>query len=565
VYHGIAPEADPNHPIHKAANDNGFPWDINPEKHFAMTMVETTHEFVPDIQTPVFAYDGLVPGPTICAEHGTPHVQRITNMLPVETSLHLHGAHNPAHPDGFPDFYVLPNKTRDYYYPNTGPREGQRPDLPQTDPLNNGDFAVGDLPTTMWYHDHGMDITGFNDAHGLAGFYLVQDQLEKDLIAAGVLPEFYGECDIPLALQDQVFNSDGSLFYDLFDHNGRLGNVFCVNGVAQPFFEVKRKKYRFRILNASNARIYHLRLSSRRPFLQIGQDSWEFPKAIRMRGVTIPMAQRADIIVDFSEYDPGDKVYLENIMFQPDGRGPDEIDPRKERTGLVQFRVTDQPVVDDISVVEGTMLRPFTPIHEDEICAERTFEFDRRQGAWQVNDQFFSPRRTDAVPALNSAECWTLRNNSGGWYHPIHIHLEAHQIQTINGEKPPKNLRYNVDVTPLWEGDEVKVFMKFRTFTGPFVFHCHNLEHEDMRMMGVFDPRPQGAIGLNNGVRPHNAPAVDFVDEHGYTASEITGMPIVPDPEDLFFDQEGDVDRLEDRGVGFPDFDQGGETTPPNK
>ena len=98
----------------------------------------------------------------------------------------------------------------------------------------------------MWYHDHAMDITGHNVAVGLAGFYIVSDALEDDMIARNVLPEIDGEFDIPMVFQDQRLNVDGSIFYDFLDHNGRLGDIWVVNGVAQPKLHVKRRKYRFR-------------------------------------------------------------------------------------------------------------------------------------------------------------------------------------------------------------------------------------------------------------------------------------------------------------------------------
>jgi FtsP/CotA-like multicopper oxidase with cupredoxin domain len=332
--------------------------------------------------------------------------------------------------------------------------------------------------------------------------------------------------------------------------------------VAQPFFEVERKKYRFRFLNASNARIYHLRLSTGEPFIQIGQDTWEFPEAISIESFDLWMAQRVDCIIDFR--DAPEVVYLENIMEQTDGRKPEGVNPDNP-TPLVEFRVSGTSM-NNISVEPGTAIRgPFIPITEDEICATRTFEFVRRNGAWQINNMFFSPRRSDVVPLQNSAERWIFINKSGGWVHPIHIHLEAHQIQKFNGKTPPPSLRFNVDLSPLEEGGTSEFFIKFRTFTGPFVFHCHNLEHEDMRMMHAFDPRPAGMESLNNGVRPHNS--TDFVDEYGFTAEQITGMPIVPPDNTLLFDNEGDVDRLEGRGVGIPedDFEPGGETMPPVK
>ncbi|MFP8876730.1 MAG: multicopper oxidase domain-containing protein, partial [Myxococcota bacterium] len=335
------------------------------------------------------------------------------------------------------------------------------------------------------------------------------------------------------------------------------------------YFEVERRKYRLRFLNASNARLYHLRLSHG-GFIQLGQDSWEFPKAIATKEFTLSMAQRVDAVVDFR--DAPDEVYLENIMHQVDGRGPKGGSPgskgirRNQPTPLMKFVVRGPKHSSDVSVEVGTELRPFERIREDEVRATRYFNFERRHGAWTVNKQFFSPRTTNAAPVLNSAERWILENKSGGWTHPIHVHLEAHQIVKFNGKRPPPPFRYNVDVSNLLPHDTSEVLIKFRTFTGPFVFHCHNLEHEDMRMMHVFDPRPEGHESLNDGTRPHNDE--NFHDPYGFTYRQNSGM--VENEEDwehrggIFFDVEGDVDRLDKKDVGFPadDFVPGGQVDP---
>ncbi len=134
----------------------------------------------------------------------------------------------------------------------------------------------------------------------------------------------------------------------------------------------------------------------------------------------------------------------------------------------------------------GDALRPHTPIDPGEIVRTRRFEFERSHGAWVINNRFFDPDRDDATPKIGTAERWILENGSGGWVHPIHLHLEAHQIQRIDGKAPPPHMAAKKDTVLL--GDfNAEMFMKFRTFPGRFVFHCHNVEHEDMRMMGVFN------------------------------------------------------------------------------
>ena len=612
VYHGYAPEYLRDHPTHATANSNGLleeRWDRfsngvgigGSEAHLQLSIEQSTHQFIPGIDTRIFGYAsaaqganyslsglGTFPAPTILARQGQPTMMRVQNNLggiddlgtSPECSVHLHGDHTPAHSDGYPDFYVLPGRRRDYYYPNIGPRTSASPAAPGASPDeiaragNLGAYSPSDLPTTMWYHEHGMDITGYLVSQGLAGFYLIQDDIELDLIQRRVLPPFYSTplmpgfaddavTDIPLALMDQVFDSTGTaLPYNFLDHNGRLGDVFTVNGVVQPYFKVERRKYRLRFLNASNARIYHLRLSHG-GFVQIGQDSWEFPKAIGTRDFTLAMAQRVDAIVDFS--DAPNEVYLENIMEQKDGRGPKKIN-RRNPTPLMKFVVEGPKHNSDVSVEVGTPIRPFERIKASEVRATRYFKFVRRNGAWQINNHFFSPRTTNATPVLNSAERWIFENGGGGWWHPVHIHLEAHEIVKYNGKRPPPNYRHNVDVSVLEPRGTTEFLMKFRTFTGPFVFHCHNLEHEDIRMMHVFDPQPEGYEGLNDGTRPHNDDVVE--NAFGETYRQVSGMKENEEDWDeaggLFFDNEGDVEILADRNVGFPsnDFEPGGQLEP---
>lgn len=459
-YHGIAPEF----------SDLKL-YETVPTKYYSLDMVPAVHEFIPGVKTPVWTYGGTVPGPTFRTLTGEPVVVRVTNRLPVETSVHLHGGHLPAHSDGYPTFYVLPGKARDYFYPNTVP-------------LRNGTRDATESPSTCWYHDHAMDITGHNAYMGLQGFYLNFDTLENNLIANNVLPG--GIYDVPLALADKRFNADGSLYYDFLNHDGELGDIFCVNGKVQPKFTVERRKYRFRILIGSNSRHYRLRLSNRQSFLQIGNDSWLLPNAIAKNEILLSPAKRADIVIDFTN--APSEFYLENTLAQSDGKKPDE-DQTIKPIPLMKFIVKSGAVAANSTVTAGTPLRPHVPILNPEIEATRRFVFDKSNGGYVINEQFYDPDRADAVPRLGSAERWILENAGGGWWHPVHIHLESHQIRRINGAPPAPELAAKNDTVILRGGDVAEIVMKFRTFPGPFVFHCHNLEHEDLRMMFNVDPR----------------------------------------------------------------------------
>lgn len=455
AYHGIAPEfAD----LAK--------YTVFPLKYYTVEMRPAVHQFIPGVKTPVWTYNGTVPGPTIRARIGEPIVVRFRNRLSVETSIHLHGGHLPSHADGFPTYFVEPGKDRDYFYPNTVPLHNGRPDYSES-------------PSTCWYHDHAMDIAGPNVYFGMAGMYLCTDRIEENLISGNVLPKL----DVPLVLSDRRFNADGTLYYDMLDHDGAIGDIHLVNAKVQPKFQVQRRKYRFRILNGSNARYYDLRFSDGSEFLQVGNDAWLLPFAMPRERMMLSPAKRADIIVDFS--DAPSVVYLNNWMEQTSGRKPDGT--AAQPTPLLKFEVVGNRVRNDATVKEGTPLRPHVPILESEIRATRVFDFGRSNGSWVINNELYEPTRMDAAPAADSAERWIFNNNSGGWWHPIHVHLESHQIQTVNGQRPPLWESFKSDTVNLADGTSAEVFMKFRTFKGPFAFHCHNVEHEDLRMMKNFN------------------------------------------------------------------------------
>jgi FtsP/CotA-like multicopper oxidase with cupredoxin domain len=526
---------------------------------YAVVIESTKHQFVPDGPAiDVFTYrdvtqpkgSGSVPGPTFVGKYREPSVVRCYNTLTGdrdraewgsqpnhthhahETSIHLHGGHNTAHGDGYPDFYTLAGESRDYWFTNCGPQQTngstgvapihqarEEPGVykPNGTPENDGNFDQAWIPSTLWYHDHAMDVTGFNLASGLRGFYLVYDEREQYLAEQGVIPKPGSKYDIGLAVRDEKFRADGTVNYDKLDHNGHIGDVFMVNGKVQPYLDVERRKYRFRLLAAGNARFWEFRLSSEKPMAVIGTDAWLLPEAIEADSVEMSSGMRHDVIVDFSDYEVGERVYLENIMIQTDGRKPKKVDPNRP-TQLLEFRVIEadesDPEIEGPRVVTGTKIRgrdgetlddgwfgQWAALEANEVVNSREFRFDRGAGAWTVNNAYFNPRRSDGNPQLGvGAENWTIVNKAGGWWHPIHTHLEGHQVNELNGEavRPVLGLndsagrperRFNQDLTTLHGGEQAEIRIKQRTFTGPFVFHCHTVEHEDMRMMGVVDPQ----------------------------------------------------------------------------
>ncbi|MDB5793168.1 MAG: bilirubin oxidase [Massilia sp.] len=272
----------------------------------------------------VWGYDGLVPGPTFVTRIGQPVMVRVRNALPQEhvgfgspeIITHLHSGHVGSAADGFTGSYYSPIKAGpnlrypgafyDHHYP-------QHP--------SNGDLRK--VTNTLWYHDHREDYTGPNVYRGLAGFYLTFDALDSGSEHTGLrLPSGVGRYDIPLLLQDRKFDSGGNLVYEQFDPEGFLGNHFLVNGKVQPYFRVEGRKYRFRLLNGSMARWFEMVLADEgnrfHNFTFIGSDGNLLERPLTLQKILLSMAERADIIIDFSKYPPGTKLYLLNRLEQND-------------------------------------------------------------------------------------------------------------------------------------------------------------------------------------------------------------------------------------------------------
>ncbi len=479
----------------------------------------------------IFGYNGTYPGSTFKTKVGQSVVVRHWNELPHEPwmdlvnlnnreSVHLHGNHGTAHADGYPSWVINPGNYRDYYYANTIPMG------------NDGKPDFGESPSTMWYHDHGMDLTDWHVAKGMAGFWLSFDDIELDLIRRKILPgwwrstnewnedeflSFNSPYDIPLALSDRRFNADGSIAYDGWpiglSTDGYLGDINLVNGQSYPFMAVQPTQYRLRLLDGAQSRFYHLSIQDeagiKQTHFRIGNDTWLLPQPLLMNEFTLGPAQRADLVMDFSNYAPGTVLYLVNTALQLTGRGPEGTNntigtaaavppglaPFSERIlKIVVGEPTPQMPIYNLQPSDS--LRPHTPILPSEITNTRNFHFNRVGGLWVINQQTFDHHRSDNPIKFGAAEEWNLINDGGGWWHPIHIHLESHQLQDINGIAPSASFlpekQWNSDTTLLAGKDTARIYMKFRTFEGPFVFHCHILQHEDQMMMYNFDPNLDG-------------------------------------------------------------------------
>ena len=476
-----------------------------PKKLYQVVQKAAQVSMSPDlpVQT-IWGFDGIIPGPTYIARYGEPILVRNVNNLPTNNggfglpsvTTHLHNNHTPSESDGFPcDFFEI-GQFYDQHYPVV--LAGFASDHPP-----NGD--INESLSTLWYHDHRVDFTAQNIYKGLAGFFLIfNDQDTGDETTGFHLPS--GQFDIPMMLTDKVFDSNGQLFFDLFNLDGILGDKFLVNGKIQPFLHVHPRRYRFRWLDSGPSRFYQIfltdlnNLSAHNMFWQIANDGNLMPTPVQIESARIGVAERVDVIIDFSQF-AGKTIYLENRLEQQDGTGPTgDILPAGRGNLLLQI-IVDLPAVADNSVDPATHPQFYSlPSTTPAPRVTRTFEFDNSNGGWTINDRFMDCNEPRFTVQQNTVEHWILINSSGGWQHPIHIHFEEFQILSINGHRPPTSPLVQTgrkDVVRLEFDTTVELFFRFRDFLGRYPMHCHNTVHEDHAMMLRWDIAPVGDTNRN--------------------------------------------------------------------
>jgi FtsP/CotA-like multicopper oxidase with cupredoxin domain len=459
--------------------------DCAPGRFYKLDVKEGSHRFHRDMpnDTKIFGYDGTFPGPTFKAYYGKPILVREFNNLPKDhvgfgipsISTHLHNGHTASDSDGYPGNFHDNGTYWDNHYPNILNGFSSNPQE------TSSSEAMG----TLWYHDHRQDFTAQNVYAGLAGFYLLFDSQDCDNENDGngfQLPS--GDFDVPMVFADKVFDANGQAVFDFFNLDGILGDMYTVNGKVQPFLNVQKRKYRFRLLDAGPSRFYAFALSDGTPLIQIANDGNLLARPVQRSVVTCGVAERHDVIIDFSKYDVGTDVFLMNRAEQTDGRGPTGklLTPG---VPLVKFHVGALEAPGDPSKIPLT-LRPLPPVDRTQAVKTRSWEFNRGDGQWTVNGKVFNDNEVRASVKCNTREIWRLKNGGGGWSHPIHIHYEEFRMLSRNG-RTPAAFEDRKDVAVLGPGEEVEVMFHFRDFLGRYVMHCHNVVHEDHAMMIRFD------------------------------------------------------------------------------
>ena len=398
---------------------------------------------------------------------------KLRNQLPVPIVNHLHGGRTAPENDGYPTDLILPGSG----FPSMHMHDAQaRIVTGEREYVYENDQRAA----TLWYHDHRMDFTAPQVWRGLAGFYIIRDEEEDRL----PLPR--GAREIPLLICDRSFSADGSFLYPALDPSlretpgvtedymgGVLGDVILVNGAPWPRLEVSNVKYRFRILNASNARRYELALDPAplgAPLVQIGSDGGLLAAPVAHRTLRIAPAERFDLVIDFARYQPGTSVTLVNLA----DRGP--------AGNIMRFDIT-RTERDDSAIPSRLSEIPDPKPEEATITREFDFSFARFEHTWRINGKPFDPSRMDARPKLGATELWRL---STDFSHPLHLHLVHFRVLSHSGRPATHDSGWK-DTIDLGPGQAATILVRFLGYRGRYVFHCHNLEHEDMAMMGNFE------------------------------------------------------------------------------
>ncbi len=455
--------------------------------------------------TRLWAYGSTSPGPTFEARSGQGILVEWANELPtqhflpidhsihgaeagkpeVRAVVHLHGAKVPPASDGYPDNWYAPGKSALYHYPN------------------HQDAAM------LWYHDHALGINRLNVFAGLLGTYLLRDDFEDSLN----LPR--GKYEIPLVFYDRMFDLESQLNYPVSGDPKSpwtpevFGDALLVNGKLFPYLEVEPRPYRFRVLNGANARFFHLSLSNRQPFHQIGTDQGLLPAPLELKRVILAPAERADLIVDFSA-SAGEEIILKNDSFNVmQFRVAKNASPNRDNKNRDSSNSNKDKIAAADSYVLPSTLRPIAKIPESATVNTRMLtlvEVDdlvQRPVTMLLNNTHWNMPVTEN-PVLDSTEIWNLINTTDD-SHPIHLHLVRFQIldrRSFDVANYWATGKFNFFGPPIppdpseagWK-DTVRadpamvtrIIIRFEGYPGRYVWHCHILEHEDNEMMRPYD------------------------------------------------------------------------------
>ena len=396
-------------------------------------------------------------GPTIRTSAGINANINFQNSLSEKTNIHWHGLKIPASMDGHPQAIVNPGSSFNYQ------------------------FTINQRAGLCWYHPHPDGATARQAFQGLAGLFIINDAEE----AALNLPS--GIYEIPLVIQDKRFTLSDITYNPSMGEvmSGYMGETIIVNGEASPYTEVASRYYRFRILNGSNARIYNLAFSNNADLIIIGNDGGLLKNPLAIKSILLAPGERLDALVNFAGLALGTELFLESKVFDNGGSAQG-----KQGFKMMKFKVT-QTVSDNFIV--PVSLSAVSSISPSSSSKTRNFIINAMQmsngmnmtGIHRINDKTYDRNRIDETVATNATEIWVFDNSQGDEPHPMHLHSVHFQVLERSGGRAQLIVSESgwKDTVLVMPREKVKIIIPFSTLTGVFVFHCHNLEHEDDSMM----------------------------------------------------------------------------------
>lgn len=434
----------------------------------------------------------LLHNPVLRVRTGADLRIKFYNSLSETSIIHWHGLKVDSNNDGHPHYAIPGGATYDYH------------------------FRVPNRAGTYWYHAHPHELAGKQVYHGLAGFFVVED--DEELALRKALDLQFGVTDVPLMLHDRRLDEHGALVYapDASERfHGQYGDPVLVNWTSTPHFMAGTRIHRFRILNGSNARHYRLAFRHRDQLLDytvIGTDGGLLDRPHTARETYLAPAERIDVLLDLRAAARGDGITLVSLPFDAmhqemrgapvsasahdHGGRPARDGPRPDGSeiALLRIRVRDRvryerAVPQALSVLGAPPETTYSP---------RLIVLDQARGRWRINGQVYRHEATPITVKRDTVERWDIRNVEPSMPHPMHIHGFQFRVLSRIGS-PEQQRRLAVadgglaatdlgwkDTVLVWPGETVRIVTDFsHPFLGDQVYmiHCHNLEHEDGGMM----------------------------------------------------------------------------------
>lgn len=408
---------------------------------YSLTAQEGVTEIFPGFETKTKGYSSSILGPAVIVKRNQNVEVELINKLNESTTFHWHGLKIPAGVDGGPHDIIGTGKSSKVH------------------------FKVQQDSATLWFHPHPMGATARQVYEGLAGLLVVQEE-NKNL----VLPQDYGVNDIPVVVQDRYFTKDYQIDYEgVRDEDGTQGDTLMINGTVNPYFNFDNRWLRLRLLNGSNARNFEFYFENHLPFIQIASDGGLLEKPVKMTKIFMSPGERAEILLDTSS------IKASSISLLHD------------RHRILLINLTKGNMSDEVTLLPH-VLNTFPHVVTDKLPVKKIELYGMGKDV-MIDGKKFDMNRIDLSQHLNSYEIWQVYNkpdSMGGMIHPFHIHGTQFRVLARDAKGPKENEYGWKDTVHIEAGETISLLVNFE-HKGVYMYHCHNLEHEENGMMGQIE------------------------------------------------------------------------------